>query len=148
MKLTAIIPLCFILIVGVSAIQSCCKSYCTDDDIFALDFHGFSAAELEKIKVLRFNPGIFNSAIDSYYVSTNNIIINNPTRVYLDTPIVSDFSFKINVEKAGLSYNVSDFQTEKGDCNCGTGTYDKIIGYKVNGVQFSAASQYTLEIKK
>ena len=148
MRPASIIVFCLLLTGSASVLQSCCKAVCIDDDIFAIDFQGFNATEMEKIKILRFNQDNFSSAIDSYYVSTTNIIINNSTRVYPDKPLLSDFDFKINVEKAGLSYSVSDFQKEKENCSCGPGTFEKIVGYKLNGVQFSAANKYALEIKK
>ncbi|MBC7829235.1 MAG: hypothetical protein H7122_15910 [Chitinophagaceae bacterium] len=148
MRPASIIAVCLTLTGSALVLQSCCKSLCIDDNIFAVDFQGFTAMEMEKIKVLRYNQSSFAKAIDSYYVSTNIILTNNPTRVYLDNPIVSDFDFRIVVENAGLSYNISDFLIEKGDCACSQGTYKRIAGYNLNGVQFTTARQYAIEIKK
>ena len=137
----------FMMVIG-SVFQSCCKAVCQDDEIFAVDFQGFTAVEMEKIKVLRFNQDNLTMPIDSYYVSTQNIIINTTTRVYLDTPLQSNFNYRINVENANIGYAVTDFQTEKEKCSCNPGTYEKIVGYNLNGVVVSAQNKIALEIKK
>lgn len=129
-------------------LQSCCKQYCTDDTIFAVDFQGFQPTEIDKILVLQYNPDNFTNAVDSYYVSSNNIIIKDTTRVYLDKPLANDFNFRINVEKAGLSYVLSDIQTKKENCHCENGTYDIITNYKLNGIQFQHRNGFPLEIRK
>jgi hypothetical protein len=129
-------------------LPSCCKAYCDDQDIFALDLYGFTAPEIEKIKVLRFNRGDFNSTLDSFSVTTNNLVVRDTTRVYLDTPLDSDFDFTIKIENAGRNYSITDFQTKKENCSCTSGTYQKITGYKLNGSQISANDIYTLEIRK
>jgi hypothetical protein len=132
----------------IPVMQSCCKAVCTDDEIFAIDFQGFSATEMEKIKVLRFDHDNLTVPVDSFNVRIGNVFVNTSTRVYLDTTLKSDFIYKINVEKAGLVYTLSDFQTEKDKCSCEPGTYEKLLGYKLNGVQVSAQDKWALEIKK
>lgn len=139
----------FLLLTGYAFVfESCCKEKCVDDEIFAIDFMGFHASEMEKIKVLQYEQNNFVSPVDSYYVSSNNILIKDTSRVYLDRSLASNFDFKIRVEKAGLDYTLSEFQTQKRNCRCGPGTSKEIIGYSLNGVHYSALNKYAVEIKK
>lgn|GEM_PF-6162494 len=147
MRFISLIPLCLLVTGITSGFQSCCKAECIDYDMSTLDFQNFNAIEMEKIKVRRFIRGNFTIALDSYYVSTNNIIIKDTSRVYLDEPLLNDFDFTIDVEKAGRVYTISDFNTRKENCNCGPGTHKYITGYKLNGVQYSVQN-YIIEIKK
>ena len=128
--------------------QSCCKEYCSDDNIFAIDFQGFTPMDLEKIKIIRYVQNDFSKPLDSFIVNTNNIPIKDTTRVFLDTALTSDFDFKIKMENPSLTYALSDFQIEKEDCRCSSSTYDKIIGFKLNGIQSSRLNYYPLEIRK
>ena len=139
----------FLFIAGISFIvSSCCKEYCFDENIFAIDFRGFTAADLEKVKILRYKQDDFTTAVDSFVVNTNNIVVRDTTRIFLDTPLTSNFHFKINVVNPALTYTLSDFQLEKMNCRCTNGTYKKIVSYKVNGVQRSMPNYYPLEIIK
>jgi hypothetical protein len=119
-----------------------------DEDIFSVHFYGFDTTELERIKVLRYENTGSLSAIDSFYVSKNNISPGDSSTVFLDTPMLSGFNYRITLENPGLNYTVSDFVTEKGNCACGPGTYKKIIGYKLNGIQALRPTGYMLEIRK
>jgi hypothetical protein len=130
------------------SIQSCCKEYCSDDNIFVIDFQGFTSTDLEKIKIVRFVQDDPGKPVDSFMVSTNNIIVKDTTRIYLDTPLTSDFDFKIKVENPSLIYSLSDFVVEKENCRCSSGTYKKIMSYKLNGIQRSTPNYYPLEIRK
>ena len=139
----------FLLIAGICfSFQSCCKEHCTDDNIFAIDFQGFTATDLEKIKIIRYVRDDFSKPLDSFIVSTNNISIKDTTRVFLDTPLKSDFDFSIKMENPSLIYALSDFQIENENCRCSSGTYKKIIGFKLNGIQRQTLNYYPLEIKK
>jgi hypothetical protein len=148
MKSILLMAFCLSLTGIAYTLQSCCKVMCVDGDISTIDFRGFNASEIDKIKVLRFNHNNFSVALDSFYVSSNNIIIRDTTRAYLDNPLVSDFDFKINVEKAGRTYTISDFQTKKENCTCNPGTHKMITGYKLDGVQYSMEKKYAVEINK
>lgn len=135
------------LAIGLSAffLQSCCKGYCSDETIFAMDFEGFAPAEMDKIKIVAFNAAI---AVDSYYVSTNNIIKKDTTRVYPDKPLRSDYNFEIILENAGLNYRLTAINTKKEDCNCGSGTYKTITGYSLNGLEYTSPEINPLVIRK
>ena len=139
----------FLMIAGFCFIvQSCCKEICGDENIFALEFQGFGITDLEKIKIVRYTQDDFNKPLDSFTVSMNNVTIKDTTLVYLDSPLNSDFDFKINLENPSLTYSLSDFQVEKENCRCSGGTFKKIAGFKLNGIQRSTHSYYPLEIKK
>jgi len=101
---------------------------------------------MEKIKILTYNDS--RDVVDSYYVSTNNIIKKDTSRVYPDNPLRSDFDFQIVVEIPGLTYNLSNVETRKEDCNCGSGSFKVITGYTLNGVQHSSSNINPLLIKK
>lgn len=129
-------------------LQSCCKGYCSDEAIFAIDLVGFTPPEIEKIKIVTYNRDNNIAAVDSYYVSSNNIIRKDTSRVYLDKPLRSDFNFEVIVESPLLSYEVSDIETKKEDCNCGSGTYKTITAYTLNGVQYNYSNINPVIIKK
>jgi len=148
MRFILTVSTCLLLVGSVFVLTSCCKSFCRDGNISVIDFHGFDAMELEKIKVLRFNQDDFTSAVDSYFVATNNLLIKDTTRVYLDKPLASDFDFKISIENAIRTYTLSDIQTKKEDCSCGPGNYKTIVGYRLNGAPYSVQNNNSLEIKK
>ncbi len=137
-----LLPGCFALI------QSCCKGYCSNEEIFAIDFQGFTPAEMDKIKIVSYDHNNTTVAVDSYYVSSNNIVKRDTVRVYPDKPLRSDFNFRITVETTGLDYSLTDIETRSEDCNCGRGTYKTITGYKVNGVRYAASGSNPLVIRK
>lgn len=147
MKIASFIALLFLAAVSVLS-EGCCKSYCVDDDIFAIDFQGFTPVDMQKIKVVSYSQDNLTNAIDSYYVSSNNIIVKDTTRVYLDKPLHSHFSFRIAVENAGLDYTITNFKTQKEDCNCGPGTYKRIAGFNLNGSLYAGVEKQKLDIKK
>lgn len=130
------------------SIQSCCKDFCSDDNIFAIDFQGFTPTDLEKIEIVRIVQDDPAKRLDSFLVSTNNVIVKDTTRIYLDTPLTSGFDFQIKIEKASRTYSLSDFVVEKKNCRCSGGTYKKIVSYKLNGIQRSTPNYYPLEIRK
>lgn len=142
------LPTFLILIFSPFIFQSCCKGYCSDETIFAIDFQGFTGSEMEKIKIVTYNRNDIIFAVDSYYVSTNNIIKKDTTRVYPDKPLRSEFNFQIIVETPALTYHLSDIEIKKEDCNCGSGTFKTITGYTLNGVQYTSANINPLVIKK
>ena len=147
MKITSLYTLLTAVTIGLS-LESCCKGYCSDEDIFAIDFLGFTPSDMQKIKIISYGKGSPSAAIDSFYVSTNNIIVKDTTRVFLDKSLKVDSNYKIAIENAGLSYSISDFITEKEDCNCGSGSYKKIAGYNLNGMQYAGSDKYKPEIRK
>ncbi|MGZ5135975.1 MAG: hypothetical protein ACXWCG_12530 [Flavitalea sp.] len=139
----------FLMITGIClSVQSCCKEICGDETIFAIEFQGFGITDLEKIKIVRYAQDDFNKPLDSFFVSMNNVMIKDTTRVYLDAPLTSDFDFKINLENPSLTYTLSGFQVEKENCRCSGGNYKKITGFKLNDIQRSTHSYHPLEIKK
>lgn len=139
----------FLLLVGtLHVLQSCCKADCANDDVSSIHFYGFDSSDMEKIKLTRFHPFNPGSAIDSYYVSTNNIIIGDTSRVYLDTSMFNNFRYKITLERTGINYIVSDFVTTTESCKCGPENYKKIISFKLNGVRMLKHDWYMLEIRK
>jgi hypothetical protein len=103
---------------------------------------------MEKIKILTYNRNDITFAVDSYYVSSNNIIKKDTSRVYPDKPLQSEFNFQIIVEIPGLSYHLSNIETKKEDCNCGPGTFKTITGYTLNGVRHTSPGINPLVIKK
>jgi hypothetical protein len=137
-----LLPGCFALI------QSCCKGYCSNEEIFAIDFQGFTPAEIDKIKIVSYDRNNVSVPVDSYYVSSNNIIKRDTARAYPDKPLKSDFNFRIIIEIPGLDYSLTDIETKHEDCNCRSGTYKTITGYKLNGVQYPASDSKPLVIKK
>lgn len=139
----------FLLLAGtLPMLQSCCKEECMNDEVFSILFYGFDSSDMKKIKITRVQPSGPGSAVDSYYVSTTNIMIGDTSRVYLDTSMFNNFSYKITLEKTGLDYVVSDFVTKKENCPCGPENTKKIVGFKLNGVQMLKRDWSVLEIRK
>ena len=128
--------------------QSCCKEYCGDENLVpVLTFYGFKADELEKIKVSRFNKNDFTTPVESFYISMTNVIVRDTTLVYPEKMLSIDFNYKIDIEKTGSVYSITNIETKTNNCRCSNGKYESIVSYKVNAVT-QPYLPFGIEIKK
>lgn len=140
-----------IVLMAVVAGACCTKKYCIgSDDMSAIQFNNFLNSELDTITIQRFSKNSnFAAVMEETTVITSNFSQGSDfQQIQLPERLTIDYDYKVQLNSTGENFTISDFISQKEDCNTGfmcNDSYNALKSYLVNG---NLMNSYQIEISK
>jgi hypothetical protein len=112
-------------------LSSCCKAYCIQEPQLTVTFQNFRTKDVDSVYLFRYSPGSSQYSDSTAYIEPSWSQDTSYARMNL--VLVPDYNWKIRVGSLTREFQVTDLQTETGDCQCGSGTYRIVNSYRLDG---------------